>query len=112
MTTGRNNLQNLLHTRGSGIKKWLDFLLNRVLELPGLLVEGSFGGDDTAKFMDGSRQTVRNILEATLNLGRQLVGTGLNLLEFGEHGVAELMNLRLGEYVGGGSGLDNLLSGE
>jgi len=57
-----------LHTTGGGIKEWLDLLLDRVLELSGLLVEGSVGGNDAAEFMDRSGQTVRNILEATLNL--------------------------------------------
>lgn len=51
--------------------------------------------------MDRSRQTVRNVLEAALNLRRELVGTGLNSLEFSEHSVTEFVDLRLSEYVGG-----------
>jgi len=112
LTAGRNDLHNLLHTTGGGIKEWLDLLLDRVLELSGLLVEGSVGGNDAAEFMDRSGQTVRNILEATLNLRGELVGAGLDLLKFGKHGVAELVDLRLGECIGGGSGINDFVSGE
>lgn len=93
------------------MEEWLNLLLNSILDLTGLLVEGSVGGDNTAEIMDGSRQTVRNVLEAALNLRWELVGAGLDLLEFGKHGVTELVNLGLGDYIGGRSGLDDLVGG-
>jgi len=111
-TTRRNNLEDLLHTRGGGVEEWFDPLLGRVLDLAGLLVERGVGGGDTAELMDRSRQTVRNVLEASLNLRREFGGTGLDLLELNEHSVTEAVDLSLGDYVGGGGGLDDLLSGE
>ena len=101
-----------MHTRGSSVEEWLDLLLNSILDLPGLLIERSVGGEDTAELMDGSRQAVRNVLEAALNLRWELVGAGLNPLEFGKHSVTKLVDLGLSEYIGGRSGLDNLLGGD
>lgn len=75
-------------------------MLDCVLGLADLLVEGNVGGEDAAKLMDRSRQTIRNVLEAVLNLRGELVGTRLNLLKFGNHGVAELVDLRLGKNIG------------
>ena len=111
-TTRRNNLEDLLHTRGGGVEEWFDPLLDRIPDLAGLLVEGGFGGGDTAELVDRSRQTVRNVLEASLNLSREVGGTGLDLLELNEHSVAEAVDFSLSEGVGGGGGLDDLLSGE
>ena len=101
LTTRRDGLEDLLHTRGSGVENWLYLLSNSIPDLADLLVEGSFGGEDTSEFVDRSGQTVRNVLEAVLNLGWELIGASLNLFEFGEHSVAELVDLRLGEHVGG-----------
>jgi len=112
LTTRRDNLEDLLHTRGSGVEEGFDPLLNRILDLAGLLVEGGVGGDDTAKLVDRSRQTFRNVLEAGLNVRREFGGTGLDLPKLREHGVTEAVDLRMSDCVGGGGGLHDLLSGE
>lgn len=112
LTTRRNNLEDLLHTRGSSVEKWFDPLLNRILDLAGLLAEGGVGGGDTAKLVDRNRQTVRNILEAGLNVRWEFGGTGLDLPELRKHGVTEVVDLGLSDCVGGGGGVDDLLSGE
>lgn len=109
LTAGRDGLEDLLYTGGSSVEEWLDLLLDRVLDLASLLVEGDVRGEDAAEFVDRSRQAVRNVLEAALNLRRELIGTGLNPLEFGNHGVTESVDLGLGEGVGGGCAFDNLL---
>ena len=112
LTTGRNGLEDLLHTSGGGVKEWADLLLNRILDLGGLLVEGGVGGDDTVDLMHRGRQTVRNVLEAALNLRREFGSTVPNLLEVGKHGVAEFVDFRLSGCVGGGGGLDDTLGSE
>jgi len=112
LTTRRNNLENLLHTRGGGVEERIDPLLDRILDLSGLLVEGGVRGGDRAELIDRSRQTVRNVLEASLNLRREFGGTGLDLLELNEHSVTEAGDLGLSDHVGGGGGLDDLLGGE
>lgn len=109
LTARRNGLEDLPHTGGSSVEEWLDLLLNRIPDLASLFVEGGVGGEDPAKFMDRSRQTVGNVLEAALNLRRELVGTSLNFLEFGEHSVTEVVDLRLSERIGRGCGFDDLV---
>lgn len=111
LTTRRNSLEYLLHAGGSSVEEWLDLLLDRVLNFGCLLVKGSVGGKDAAEFVDRSSQAVGNVLEVALNLRRELIGTGLNLLEFGKHGVTEFVDLRLSDYIGGGSGFDDLVGG-